>query len=86
MDLNIRSVLVCYVYARLKRWVFNLDLNWQSVSASRTLLGRLFQSLGAKWKKDMPPAVDVDILGIIKWPKWDNNSLKYWGAKPFRAL
>ncbi len=26
-DLNIRSVLVCYVYARLKRWVFNLDLN-----------------------------------------------------------
>ncbi len=24
---NIISVLVCYVYARLKRWVFNLDLN-----------------------------------------------------------
>ncbi len=22
-----RSVLVCYVYVRLKRWVFNLDLN-----------------------------------------------------------
>ncbi len=48
MDLNIRRVLVCYVYARLKRWVFNLDLNLQSVSASRTVLGRLFQSLGAK--------------------------------------
>ncbi len=48
MDLNIKSVLVCYVYARLKRWVFNLDLNWQTVSASWTLLGRLFQNLGAK--------------------------------------
>ncbi len=47
-DLNIRSVLVCYVYARLKKLVFNLDLNWQSVYASRTLLGRLFQSLGAR--------------------------------------
>ncbi len=47
-DLNIRGVLVCYVYTRLKRWVFNLDLNWQSVSASRTVLGRLFQSLGGK--------------------------------------
>ncbi len=46
-DLNI-SVLVCYVYARLKKLVFNLDLNWQSVSASRTVLGRSFQSLGAK--------------------------------------
>ncbi len=31
-DLNNRSVVVCYVYAMLKRWVFNLDLNWQSVS------------------------------------------------------
>ncbi len=30
MDFNIRSVLVWYVYAKLKRWVFNLDLNWQS--------------------------------------------------------
>ncbi len=48
MDLNIRSVLVCYVYARLNRWVFNLDLNWQSVSASRTVLDRFVQSLVAK--------------------------------------
>ncbi len=73
-DLNIRSVLVCYVYARLKRWVFNLDLNWQSVSASRTVLGRLFQSLGTKQEKDLPPAVDFDILGIIKWPEfWERS-------------
>ncbi len=33
---------------QVKEMVFNLDLNWQSVSASRTVLGRLFQSLGAK--------------------------------------
>ncbi len=65
-DLNNRSVLVCYVYARLKRWVFNLDLNWQSVSASRTVFGRLFQSFGAKKENDLPPAVDFDILGILE--------------------
>ncbi len=47
-DLNIKSVLVCYVYAKLKSWVFNFDLNWQSVPASQTVLGRLFQSLGTK--------------------------------------
>ncbi len=29
-DLNNRSVVVCYVYARLKRWVFNLDLKIKS--------------------------------------------------------
>ncbi len=37
-----------YVYAWLKRLVFDLDWNWQSVSASWKVLGRLFQSLGAK--------------------------------------
>ncbi len=36
------------------------------MSASQTVLGRLFQSLGAKWKKNLPPAVDFDILGIVK--------------------
>ncbi len=59
------------------------------MSASRTVLGRLFQSLGAKQKTNLPPAVDFDILGIIKWPefwehsgheglKCDKSSLKYW--------
>ncbi len=73
-DLNNRSVLVCYVYARLKRWVFNLDLNWQRVSASRTVFGRLFQSFGAKKENDLPPAVDFDILGIIKRPEfWERS-------------
>ncbi len=34
--------------AWLKRCVFNLDLNRESVSEHRTLSGRLFQSLGDK--------------------------------------
>ncbi len=42
------------------------------MSASRTTLGRLFQTLGAKYEKDLPPAVDFDILGIIKWPELEN--------------
>ncbi len=37
--------------AWLKRCVFNLDLNRESVSEPRTLSGRLFQSLGAKYEK-----------------------------------
>ncbi len=44
------------------------------MSASQTLLGRLFQSLGAKKKKDLPTAVDFDILGIIKWPECLDHS------------
>ncbi len=60
------------MYVRLKRWVFNLDLNWQSVSASRTVFGRLFQSLGAKKENDLPPAVDFDILGIINGQSFEN--------------
>ncbi len=38
--------------------VFNLDLNRESVSEPRTLSGRLFQSLGAKYEKVLPPLVD----------------------------
>ncbi len=44
--------------AWLKRCVFNLDLNRESVSEPRTLSGRLFQSLGAKYEKVQPPLVD----------------------------
>ncbi len=36
--------------AWLKRCVFNLDLNRESVSEPRTLSGRLFQSLGARYE------------------------------------
>ncbi len=49
--------------AWLKRCVFNLDLNRESVSEPRTLSGRLFQSLGARYEKVLPPLVDFAILG-----------------------
>ncbi len=52
-----------YVNAWLKRCVFNIDLNRESVSEPRMLSGRLFQSLGAKCKKVLPPFVDFAILG-----------------------
>ncbi len=45
--------------AWLKRCVFNLDLNGESVSEPRTLSGRLFQSLGAKYEKVLPPLVTL---------------------------
>ncbi len=47
--------------AWLKRCVFNLDLNRESVSEPQTLPGRLFQSLGAKCEKALPPLVDFAI-------------------------
>ncbi len=43
-----------YMNAWLKRCVFNLDLNRDSVSEPRTFSGRLFQSLGAKYEKGSP--------------------------------
>ncbi len=49
--------------AWLKRCVFNLDLIRESVSEPRTLSGRLFQRLGAKYEKLPPPLVDFVILG-----------------------
>ncbi len=49
--------------AWLKRCVFNLDLNRESVSEPRTFSGRLFQSLGARYEKVLPPFVDFAILG-----------------------
>ncbi len=52
-----------YMNAWLKRCVFNLDLNRESVSEPRTLSGRLFQSLGARYEKVLPPLVDFAILG-----------------------
>ncbi len=44
--------------AWLKRCVFNLDLNRESVSEPRTLSRRLFQSLGAKYEKVISHLVD----------------------------
>ncbi len=54
--------------AWLKRCVFNLDLNRESVSEPRTLSGRIFQSLGAKYEKVIPPLVDFVILDTTKSP------------------
>ncbi len=59
--------------AWLKRCVFNLDLNRERVclnSLSRMLSGRLFQSLGAKCEKALPPSVDFAILGTTKSPEF----------------
>ncbi len=49
---------------------FNLYLNRESVSEPRTLSGRLFQSLGAKYEKALPPLVDFAILGTTKSPEF----------------
>ncbi len=56
--------------ALLKRCVFNLDLNRESVSEPRTLSGRLFQSLGANMKKALPPLVDFAILCSTMSPEF----------------
>ncbi len=56
--------------AWLKRCVFNLDVNRQSVSEPRTSSGRLFQSLGAKYEKFISPLVDFVILGTTKSPEF----------------
>ncbi len=56
--------------AWLNRCVFNLDLNRESVSEPRTLSGRLFQSLGARYEKVLPPLVDFAIRGTTKSPEF----------------
>ncbi len=53
-----------------KRCVFNTDLIRESVSEPRTLSGKLFQSLGAKYEKVLPPFVDFAILGTNKSPEF----------------
>ncbi len=52
--------------AWLKTCVFNLDLNREIVSELRTLSGRLFQILGARYEKALHPLVDFAILGTTK--------------------
>ncbi len=58
-----------YMNAWLKRCVFNLDLNRERLSEPRMLSGRLFQSLGAKYEKVLPPLVDFAIPGTTKSPE-----------------
>ncbi len=50
--------------AWLKRCVFNLDLNRESVSEPRTLSGRLFQSLGAKYEKAQASEIFLEAAQI----------------------
>ncbi len=65
------------------------------MSEPRNLSGRQFQSLGAKYKKVLPPLEDFAILGTTKSPEFcdlrvglwrDSRSVRYAGDKPFRAL
>ncbi len=70
---DIHAVQDCekhYINAWLKRCVFNLDLNRESVSEPRTLSGRLFQSLGAKYENVIPPLVDFAVLGTTRSPEF----------------
>jgi len=76
---------------------FITPLNWDIKSEPRTISGRLFQSFGAKCENALPPLVDLDILGMTSSLEFsdlkecdglwgDRRSIKYTGAKPFRAL
>ncbi len=67
------------------------------MSEPRTLSERLFQSLGAKNEKVIPPSVDVAIISITKSPEFcylrervglqrDRRLVRYPGANQFRAL
>ncbi len=67
---EVQGYEIHYVNAWLKRCVFSLDLNRESVSEPWTLSGRLFQSLGAKYEKALPPLVDFAILGTTKSPEF----------------
>ncbi len=40
------------------------------MSEPRTLSGRLFQNLGDKYEKVLPPLVDFAVLGITKRPEF----------------
>ncbi len=65
--------------AWLKRCVFNLDLNRESLSEPQMLSGRLFQSLGAKYEKVLPPLVHFAILGTTKAGALP--SFQKWGGR-----
>ncbi len=59
-----------YMNAWLKRCIFNLDLNRESVSDPRMLSERLFQSLGARYEKVLPPLVYFAIRGTTTSPEF----------------
>ncbi len=76
-DINaVQDYKMHYMNAWLKRCVFNLDLN--SVSEPRMLSGRLFQILGAKYEKVLPPLVDFAVLGTTKSPEFCDLRERVW--------
>ncbi len=48
------------------------------MSEPRTLSGKLFQSLGAKYEKVLPPLVDFVILGTTKNPEFCDLREQGW--------
>ncbi len=59
-----------FVNAWLKRCVFNLDLNRESVVWTPNIIRKAIPSLGAKYEKALPPLVDFAILGTTKSPEF----------------
>ncbi len=56
----------------LKRCVFNLDLTERVCLTPITLIRKVFQSLGARYEKVLPPLVDFAILGTTKSPEFSS--------------
>ncbi len=56
----------------MNAWLKRCDLNRESVSEPRTLSGRLFQSLGARYEQVLPPLVDFAIRGTTKSPEFSS--------------
>jgi len=52
----------------MNAWLKRCDLNREP----RTLSGRLFHSLGARYEKVLPPLVDFAILGTTKSPEFSS--------------
>ncbi len=50
----------------MNAWLKRCDLNRERVSEPRTLSGRLFQSLGARYEQVLPPLVDFAIRGTTR--------------------
>ncbi len=56
----------------MNAWLKRCDLNRESVSEPRTFSGRLFQSLGVRYEKVLPPLVDFAIRGTTKSPEFSS--------------
>ncbi len=68
--LSVQDCEMHYMNAWLKRCVFNLDLNRGVCLNPERYQEGLFQSLGARYEKVLPPLVDFAILGTTKSPEF----------------